>query len=264
MDVSELMVLLVVGIVVVGPKRLPELMRKAGTYVAKLRRLSTNLRAQSGIDRILREEGLDKEIRELRALKESLSRQAMLDGLVNAVNRPAPVRPQPAPKPLAAPKPSPALPAAGPANAPKADEKPATDLASTAEATSPTEPKTTEAGGAAQTEATAKPAAPASAQLIKPAEGTVARGEAARPEPVVTNAFRSVREREYPAYGPDHYEAMPDDLDDGEEEVQAAEAAAPDAASNGGSPAPDAPIGEPAAGAAPPAAPLPAPPEATS
>ena len=64
MSAAELMILLIVGIVVVGPKRLPEMMRKAGQYVAKLRRLSTDLRNQSGIDRILREEGLEKEIRE--------------------------------------------------------------------------------------------------------------------------------------------------------------------------------------------------------
>jgi sec-independent protein translocase protein TatB len=228
MDVSELMVLLVVGIVVVGPKRLPELMRKAGTYIAKLRRLSTNLRAQSGIDRILREEGLDKEIRELRALKESLSKQAMLDGLVNAVNRPPPARPQPArplPPASAAPKTAPAL---GPPAEAAADASKPVDAAAegTTQKTS-TEgqpPGAPEAPATASAGAEEKPASPAAA-LIKPAEGTVARGEPvpARPEPMVKNAFRSVREREYPAYGPDHYEALPDDLEEDDPEQAAAE-----------------------------------------
>lgn len=219
LDISELMILLVVGIVVVGPKRLPELMRKAGGYVAKLRRLSTNLRAQSGIDRILREEGLDKEIRELRALRESLSKQAMLDGLVNAVNRPAPS------KPLPAPKPAPALPAATtkgalPAADPDTSARKEGAVKDSVE-TKPADPATDAA--------VAKPAPPEAAALIKPAEGTIARGEATTPEPTVKNPFRSFREREYPPYGPDHYDALPDDLE--EDELEEAAAAETDAIS---------------------------------
>jgi sec-independent protein translocase protein TatB len=224
MDVSELMVLLVVGIVVVGPKRLPELMRKAGGYVAKLRRLSTNLRAQSGIDRILREEGLDKEIRELRALKESLSKQAMLDGLVNAVNKPAaPARPLPA-RPLPASKPAPALPAAS-------TDAASNDAGLKDEAT--TKDDTAKSDSLPSTEPAAENAA---AGLIKPAEGVVARDAspppAAAPAPAVANAYRSFRAREYPPYGPDHYEAMPDDLeeDDHEAGVEPEAAAEPEPA----------------------------------
>ncbi len=234
LDISELMILLVVGIVVVGPKRLPELMRKAGGYVAKLRRLSTNLRAQSGIDRILREEGLDKEIRELRALRESLSKQAMLDGLVNAVNKPAPS------KPLPAPKPAPALPAkpATPSTEEKVETKPSE--------AKPNEVKATEAKAAdakpadekseiKAVEAEAKPApivSPEAAALIKPAEGTIARGESpATPEPVVKNPFPSFREREYPPYGPDHYDALPDDLEEDELDAPSEAEAVPAAAS---------------------------------
>ena len=33
------------------------------------------------------------------------------------------------------------------------------------------------------------------------------------------NPFRSFREREYPPYGPDHYDAMPDDLEEDELEA---------------------------------------------
>jgi hypothetical protein len=78
----------------------------------------------------------------------------------------------------------------------------------------------------------AAPAISASAAaLIKKPEGaTIARGEPepraeaapAAPEPTPlrpepTNPYDSFREREYPSYGPDHYEAMPDDFDDSED-----------------------------------------------
>ena len=65
---GEIMVLLLVGIVVVGPKRLPTLMRTAGRWVGKLRRMSHEFRAQSGIDDLVRLEGLENEVRELRTL----------------------------------------------------------------------------------------------------------------------------------------------------------------------------------------------------
>ena len=89
LGLTELLVLLIVGIVVVGPKKLPEMMRTTGRWVAKLRRMSTDLRAQSGIDEILRAEGLEKEIRELR----SLSRINVMDSLVDATTKPRPALP---------------------------------------------------------------------------------------------------------------------------------------------------------------------------
>ena len=99
MSAAEIMILLIVGIVVVGPQKLPPMLRTAGKWVAKLRRMSTDLRAQSGIDRIIREEGLEKEIRELRALRESLSKSSVINQLMevgnatNAALRPPPPRP---------------------------------------------------------------------------------------------------------------------------------------------------------------------------
>src|SRR5262245_16035417 len=62
---GEILMLILVGIVVVGPRKLPTLMRTAGQWVGKLRRMSTDLRAQSGIDDLIRQEGLEREIREL-------------------------------------------------------------------------------------------------------------------------------------------------------------------------------------------------------
>lgn len=75
---GEIVVVLIVGIVVLGPRKLPEMMRTAGQWVAKLRRLSTDLRAQSGIDDLIRQEGLENEIQELR----SLSRINVIDTLI--------------------------------------------------------------------------------------------------------------------------------------------------------------------------------------
>src|SRR3954469_15016271 len=72
------MVLLIIGIVVVGPKNLPTLMRTAGQWVSKLRRMSSDLRSQSGIDELIRHEGLEKEIQELR----SLSRMNVVESLI--------------------------------------------------------------------------------------------------------------------------------------------------------------------------------------
>lgn len=75
---GEIFVLVIVGIVVLGPRRLPEMMRTAGQWITKLRRLSTELRSQSGIDDLIRQEGLEKEIQELR----SLSRINVIDTLM--------------------------------------------------------------------------------------------------------------------------------------------------------------------------------------
>jgi len=77
-------------------------MRTAGQWIGKLRRLSTELRSQSGIDEIIRQEGLEAEIRELR----SLSRVNVIDTLVTTATAPTP--PPPAARPR--PPPPPALP----------------------------------------------------------------------------------------------------------------------------------------------------------
>lgn len=75
-----MLVIVIVGVVVLGPRRLPEMMRTAGQWVSKLRRLSTQLRAESGIDDLIRNEGLERDIHELR----SLARVNVLDTLTSA------------------------------------------------------------------------------------------------------------------------------------------------------------------------------------
>jgi sec-independent protein translocase protein TatB len=67
-SLSELIVVIVVALVVIGPKDLPKMLRKLGQYAGKLRRMASELRAQSGIDEALRTEGLADDIAEIRKL----------------------------------------------------------------------------------------------------------------------------------------------------------------------------------------------------
>ncbi len=65
---GELIVLVIVAIVVIGPKDLPKVLRKLGQWAGRLRRMASELRAQSGIDEVLRTEGLTEDLNEIRKL----------------------------------------------------------------------------------------------------------------------------------------------------------------------------------------------------
>ncbi len=65
---SELVVLIIVAIVVIGPKDLPKVLRKLGQWSGKIRRMAADLRSQSGIDDVLRTEGLAESVQEIRKL----------------------------------------------------------------------------------------------------------------------------------------------------------------------------------------------------
>jgi sec-independent protein translocase protein TatB len=65
---GELCVLLVVAMVVLGPKELPRYLRKAGQFAGRMRRLAFEMREKSGIDEVLRTEGIDRDIAEIRRL----------------------------------------------------------------------------------------------------------------------------------------------------------------------------------------------------
>jgi sec-independent protein translocase protein TatB len=110
MSFGEIAILLIIGVVVVGPRKLPTLMRTAGQWISKLRRMSSDLRSQSGIDDLIRSEGLEKEIREIR----SLSRVNIVDTLVAPIMAPVPPRPPAAQLPIPAPKPKPFVPTGPP------------------------------------------------------------------------------------------------------------------------------------------------------
>lgn len=65
---TEIAVIALVALVVVGPEKLPKMLYTLGQWVGKLRRLTTEVRAQTGIDDILRQEGFEGGLRELRGL----------------------------------------------------------------------------------------------------------------------------------------------------------------------------------------------------
>ena len=83
MGFGELVVLVIVAIVVIGPKDLPKVLRTLGQWSGKLRRMAGDLRSQSGIDDVLRNEGLGHDIAEIRKLArgeiESVSRTMRID-----------------------------------------------------------------------------------------------------------------------------------------------------------------------------------------
>lgn len=87
---GEIVVIGIVALVVVGPKNLPTLLRTVAQGLAKLRRMATDIRAESGIDEALELDGLRAEIQRLRSLT---NMETLLDA------RPAPA---PEPRPFAA------------------------------------------------------------------------------------------------------------------------------------------------------------------
>jgi sec-independent protein translocase protein TatB len=82
---TEMLVIALVALVVVGPQKLPGMLRSAGEWIAKIRRITTEVRAQTGIDDILRAEGLNGGLNELRGM------------MRGEFMRPGPARADPAP-----------------------------------------------------------------------------------------------------------------------------------------------------------------------
>jgi sec-independent protein translocase protein TatB len=65
---SEVVLIGVVTLVAVGPQRLPGMLRNFGAWMRKLRKMTTEVRQQTGIDEMLRAEGLHGGLNELRSL----------------------------------------------------------------------------------------------------------------------------------------------------------------------------------------------------
>lgn len=65
---GEFVLICVVALVAVGPQKLPGLLRTLGEWIRKARNILHDMRAQSGIDEILRAEGLHGGLNELRHL----------------------------------------------------------------------------------------------------------------------------------------------------------------------------------------------------
>ena len=57
-----------VALLVLGPEKLPGMLRTMGQWLTKRRRLTTEVRYQSGIDEVLRAEGFDGGLNELRSI----------------------------------------------------------------------------------------------------------------------------------------------------------------------------------------------------
>jgi sec-independent protein translocase protein TatB len=96
---SHILLLLIVALVVVGPKDLPRMMRVAGQWVAKARAMADQFR--KSFDEMARQSELD----ELRAELDSLRKERPLADLDHALRAPVPPPPD-RPPTSAAPKPS--------------------------------------------------------------------------------------------------------------------------------------------------------------
>ncbi len=70
---SELLLIVVVAIVVIGPKDLPRAMRLAGQWIAKIRRVSGHFRA--GIETMIREAELAEMEQQWREQNEAILKQ---------------------------------------------------------------------------------------------------------------------------------------------------------------------------------------------
>lgn len=91
-SLQELALTALIALLVVGPRRLPQMLRTLGEWVRRLRLYTEEVRTSTGIDEVLRREGIDGGLSELRS---------MLRGDLRALDRYAtrralaPVRPPP-------------------------------------------------------------------------------------------------------------------------------------------------------------------------
>lgn len=88
---GELVLLVILAYVLIGPRSMPSAMRTIGRTISKVRRTAVNLREQSGIDEILKAEGIHREVAEL----QKLATGRILD--INLEDE-EPVRPNPPPR----------------------------------------------------------------------------------------------------------------------------------------------------------------------
>jgi sec-independent protein translocase protein TatB len=93
---GEILVISLVTLVAVGPQKLPGMLKTMGQWARKLRKMTMDVRQQTGIDEMLRAEGI--QISELRTLMRGYH-----GGPFAAAAAPAPA-PSPAPAPAPAPR----------------------------------------------------------------------------------------------------------------------------------------------------------------
>ncbi|MES2698589.1 MAG: Sec-independent protein translocase protein TatB [Pseudomonadota bacterium] len=120
---SELLMIAVVAIVVIGPKDMPKALRTAGRWIAKMRKMSSHFR--TGLDAMIREAEMEDMEAKWKAQNEKIMRQFPNGGPAGTEQTGA--------YPAAPPAPTPEALAAGPT--------PATPTpAQTAESAAPTSP----------------------------------------------------------------------------------------------------------------------------
>ena len=100
---SELLIIAVVALIVVGPKDLPLLLRKLGQFMAKLRGMASEFR--SSFDEMARQSELDELRKEVEALRSSQGMHALgadadaaFRDIRDELNRPVNAVPAPAPE----------------------------------------------------------------------------------------------------------------------------------------------------------------------
>lgn len=71
---AELLVIIIVAVIVIGPKDLPLAMRVAGRWIGKMRRISAHFR--SGIDAMVREAELEDMEKKWKAQNEEIMRRS--------------------------------------------------------------------------------------------------------------------------------------------------------------------------------------------
>ena len=113
---TELLLIIVVAVVVIGPKDLPLALRTAGKWMAKVRQVSGHFRA--GLDAMIREAELEEMEKKWREQNEEIMRQYPSGG--PAEMQPTGAFPPPAAAEAKAPEPAPEEPASAPTPPPAA------------------------------------------------------------------------------------------------------------------------------------------------
>ena len=125
---SELLMVAVVAIVVIGPKDMPMALRTAGRWIAKMRKMSSHFR--TGLDAMVREAEMEDLEKKWKAQNEKIMRQFPQGGPAGTEQTgafpAAPVAPAAAASAAPAPVPASAEAAAAPATTPAPADNPAT------------------------------------------------------------------------------------------------------------------------------------------
>lgn len=133
-DSSELLVIGLVALLVIGPKDLPRAMRWLGQWMGKARAMSRHLR--TGFDAMMRESELEEMQKLWAAQNEAIMKASALpDNALPNLAGPVPAESSYEPWPTSAPSDAPALPPAAPASeaAPAPVPQPAPEPAAAAE-----------------------------------------------------------------------------------------------------------------------------------